>query len=139
MAETRFVVDENLVRVARAMDSLRRDTVCIGDAEVADILPRGILDPDWIPIVGARGWTMITDDRRLRTRPAEARLCIEYRLKVIHLLRMGHLPQWEQFRLLVARWPTIEQHLAESDGPLWLSVRQRQVRAMRFEPGAVER
>ena len=47
--------------------------------------PRGIADTDWIPTVGDRGWVMITHDRRLRTRPAEAELAIAHRLKVVHL------------------------------------------------------
>src|SRR4051812_40280099 len=33
----------------------------------------GALDPDWLPLVGERGWVLITKDKNIRKRPIEMR------------------------------------------------------------------
>jgi PIN like domain len=103
-------------------------------------LPTGILDPDWIPIVGERGWVVITNDRGLRTRPAEANLAITHKLKVAHLYKVGELSAWNQLTRLTTRWDAVEHQLdVAPDGPWWLSLRADRARVMQFQPGAVER
>ncbi|MDY6997591.1 MAG: hypothetical protein SW019_13390 [Actinomycetota bacterium] len=134
-----FVVDENLLRMGRGMAAVRRDTALFGRPPVSDLLYPGILDPDWIPVVGDRGWVHITNDKRLRTRPHEASLAITHRLKVVHLHgAIGTRPAWEQLVRLATRWEAVERQLA-AEGPWWLSVQSARARAMRFEPGAPER
>lgn len=76
-----YVVDENLLRLGAGLVAVRKDTARFGRAPIDDILPLGILDTDWIPIVGRRGWIVITNDRHLRTRPVEAELAIQGRGK----------------------------------------------------------
>lgn len=140
IAELQFIVDENLSGVGRALAVLRPDLACVGLAPVDDLLPQGIGDTDWIPIVGARGWIMITDDKRLRTRPTESALAIEHELKVIHLYEAGHLTRWNQVVRLLSRWTSIQEHIAaNADGPWWLSVRSDRIRRLQFQPGATER
>lgn len=138
--DVRFVVDENLLRFGKAVRALRRDLTCVGEPPVADLLPAGILDPDWIPIVGEHGWIKITNDKRLRTKPAEATLAIENHLKVIHLYGAGNLTAWEQTVRFASRWASIEKHVtAHPDGPWWLSVRLDAARVLAFQPGRAER
>ncbi len=62
----------------------QKDTARFGRPPVDDLLPQGILDTDWIPIVGV-GWVVISNDRHLRTRPVEAELAVAHKLKVVHL------------------------------------------------------
>src|SRR4051812_29674531 len=83
--DIKYVVDENLLSLGNGMVAVRDDTARFSRAPVEELLPRGIADTDWIPIVGDRGWVMTTNDRRLRTRPAEAALAIAHGLKVVHL------------------------------------------------------
>jgi PIN like domain len=136
----RFVLDENLLRLGKALGLLRHDLACVGQPPVADLLPPGIGDSEWIPRVGQRGWVMITDDRRLRTRPAEAQLAIEHQLKIVHLHNAGHLSSWDQAVRLMSRWPGIEQQVeATATGPWWLSVRAHGVLLLTFQPGRPER
>lgn len=71
-----YVVDENLLRVGAGLVAVRKDTARFSREPVDELLPQGILDTEWIPIVGERGWVVITNDRRLRTRPAEAAMAI---------------------------------------------------------------
>jgi hypothetical protein len=83
--DVKYVVDENLLSLGNGMVAVRPDTARFSRSPVEELLPRGILDTEWIPIVGDRGWVMITNDRRLRTRPDEAELAIAHKLKVVHL------------------------------------------------------
>ena len=136
----RFVVDENLLRLGRALSVLRSDLACVGRPPIDELLPSGIADSAWIPIVGVRGWVMITNDKRLRTRPPEAKLAIANRLMVIHLLGAGQLRGWNQAERLLSRWAAIEKHIAATpEGPWWLSVRAQGIRVLSFRPGEPER
>ena len=136
----RFVVDENLARLGAAITLLRRDTGCFGRAQLSELLPLGIGDTEWIPIVAERGWVTITNDKRLRTRPAEATLAAEHGLRVIHLHgSAGFSTPWNQLVRLATRWDAIERALAKAEGAVWLSAQESALRVLRFEPGRPER
>ena len=67
ITDVTYIVDENLLSLGNAMVAARHDTARFSRPPVEELLPRGIADTEWIPIVGDRGWVMITKDRRLRT------------------------------------------------------------------------
>lgn len=137
--DVRFVIDENLLRMAKGVVPVRRDTAVFSSPPVEELLPSGILDTEWIPVVGERGWVVITSDRRLRTRPAEASLAIAHKLQAVHLHGLGERPAWDQLVRLVGRWSDIEKQVeSQRDGAWWLSLCAKVARLMRFEPGAVE-
>jgi PIN like domain len=128
-----------LLSLGNAMVAVRHDTARFSRPPVEELLPRGIADTEWIPIVGDRGWVMITNDRRLRTRPAEAELAIAHRLKVVHLHgKVGSQPAWDQLVRVATRWSNIaDQH--DQPGPWWLSLRTGPPVLMEFAPGIAER
>lgn len=136
-----YVVEENLLRLGKALAALRNDVGCFGQPPLSELLPPGVGDTEWIPVVGAHGWIAITSDRRLRTRPAEASLAIEHRLKVVHLYGdVGHRSSWDQAERLLSRWSAVERQRRNSPtGPWWLSLRPDSSRVLAFEPGRVER
>jgi hypothetical protein len=136
-----YVIDENLLRLGKGILAIRHDTARFGEHPVAELLPQGIEDPDWIPVVGDNGWILITNDRRIRTRPVEAQLAIKHRLKVVHLHgKIGHAPAWEQLTRLTARWEAIERHAERYPaGPWWLSVQRNSLVVRGYEPGKAER
>ncbi|WP_338890130.1 hypothetical protein [Rhodococcus sovatensis] len=68
----RIVLDENLIGLAKGLMPLRSDATVFGHPLIESIIPTGTLDVDWITEVGQRGWVLVTNDRRLRTRPDEA-------------------------------------------------------------------
>jgi len=83
---------------------------------------------------------MVTNDRRIRTRPSEASLAIEHKLKVVHLQgAVGHKTAWAQAVRFLSRWSAIENQVGVSEGPWWLSLRQESNRLLAFEPGMPER
>ena len=72
ITDVTYIVDENLLSLGNAMVAVRHDTARFSRPPVEELPPRGIaahrMDTDRRrpPVV------MITNDRRLRTRPAEA-------------------------------------------------------------------
>ena len=134
-----YVVDENLLSLGNGMVAVRRDTARFSRHPVEELLPRGIADSQWIPIVGDRGWVMITNDRRLRTRPGEADLAIAHKLKVVHLHgKIGNSTAWDQLIRIATRWTDIADQQPK-EGPWWLSLRTGAPKLMGFEPGFIER
>lgn len=134
-----YVVDENLLSLGNGMVAVRRDTARFSRPPVEELLPRGTADGDWIPIVGDRGWVMITNDRRLRTRPHEAHLAIAHKLKVVHLHgKIANSPAWDQLIRVATRWTDITDQQTK-EGPWWLSLRTGPPKLMNFAPGEVER
>jgi PIN like domain len=137
--DVKYVVDENLLSLGNGMVAVRRDTARFSRPPLEELLPRGINDPDWIPIVGNRGWVIVTSDKRLRTRPLEAELATTHKLKVVHLHGdIGTRSAWDQMVRIATRWSTIQSHVDRTpDGPWWLSVRRTAVVVMQFAPGSV--
>jgi hypothetical protein len=134
-----YVVDENLLRLGNGVVAVRRDTARFSRPPVHELLYAGILDPDWIPIVGDRGCVVITSDKRLRTRPAEANLAITHKLKSVHLHGdLGTRPAWDQLVRLTTRWEAVERQSA-NEGPWWLSLRRDRAVVLPYEPGTPER
>ena len=134
-----YVVDENLARLGNGIVAVRRDTARFSRAPVDELLPEGIADTEWIPIVGDHGWVVIMSDRRLRTRPREAELAIAHKLKVIHLHGdIGTRPAWDQLVRLTTRWEAVGRQSA-NEGPWWLSLRRDRAVVLPYEPGAPER
>jgi hypothetical protein len=76
-----FFVDENTLALGRVIAQLRDDVAVIGEPPIDHLLRRGMDDVEWIPVVAARGWVVITIDHHLRTRPHEAALAAQHGLK----------------------------------------------------------
>ena len=66
----RFFVDETSLGLGKALAIARHDVVHPGHPDLPSV-PRGTLDPDWMPIVSAMGLVVISRDKRIRTKPAE--------------------------------------------------------------------
>lgn len=90
---TTFFFDNNLspsyARMLRALD--------VDARALREEFPRNTDDVDWLPEIGRRGWVLITHDRSIRTRPAEARAL---RASVVTAIFLGRFwrttGRWEQ-------------------------------------------
>lgn len=66
-------------------------------------------DVAWMPVVAAKGWIAITDDHRIRTRPAEKAVREKAGLRTVFIPPgVVQLTFWAQAAWFVARWPAIE-------------------------------
>ncbi len=74
----RFFVDENDLALGRSLALARKDVLHPGHARLPNV-PLGTPDAQWLPIVGGLGLVVITRDKKIRSRPAEAQLVIAAR------------------------------------------------------------
>jgi hypothetical protein len=115
----RFVVDENLLAVGKALAEVRDDLTYFGDPGSARKgrppcpITSGMNDEDWLPIAGAQRWAVITRDKHIRTRPGEVAAVKAHGIRLFAITASGVLNRWDQLELLVRRWPQIERALVD--------------------------
>jgi uncharacterized protein with PIN domain len=99
-----FFFDNNLShKIVKGLREFGEDVV-----HLADEFPRDTTDEEWLPIVGERGWILITRDKKIRRRPAEIDA---YRRNGIggFVLTGKSLEGWKIIRQLVNRWEKIKE------------------------------
>jgi PIN like domain len=64
-------LDENLCNTRAILDTLTK--LGIRFERHVDHFPRGTLDKTWLPLVGAKGWILLTTDKRIRYNLLEKR------------------------------------------------------------------
>jgi PIN like domain len=121
-ARLRFFCDESVLGLGKALERARSDVIHPGHRLLPEV-PTGTLDPDWMPIIAARGLVVIDRDRRIRTKLAERESFRAHRLKVVWLAGKRDLGTWDQLALVVRQWPAIERLLVERpDGPWFMAL-----------------
>ncbi|MGH3833397.1 MAG: hypothetical protein ACRDRS_23670 [Pseudonocardiaceae bacterium] len=92
-------------------------------------------DPDWIPIVAARGWVVITNDRHIRTRPGEADQARDTGLLCVCLRpAVKDATSWDFMMVLARHWSQVAE-LVGRKGPAWLELRGSSLRELGYQPG----
>ena len=81
----RYFADENLLGMGKLLRRAGREDVLYPGHEALPEIPRGTADLDWMPIIGARGFVVLSRDRRIRTRPVELRTYWEHGLRSVWL------------------------------------------------------
>ena len=75
----------------------------------------GTLDPDWLPVVGANGWVILTKDRHVRKRPLELNAILAFGARA-SVLTAADMKGPEQAALLATVLPRI-RWLCRQPGP----------------------
>jgi hypothetical protein len=126
----RFYVDESALGLGKALEAARRDTVHAGHKLIPEC-QLGVLDPEWIPAVAARGLIVIARDRHIRTRPQELERFREAGLRVFWIAGKKDMSTWAWLTRLTRQWTLIEQIVAQrGDGPWCFAVNEQSVREM---------
>jgi hypothetical protein len=83
------------------------------------------LDTDWLPVVAAEGWLIVTRDHNIRENIAERQAVRESGAKMVALAGEDARTKWGQLELVMQRWRRIEE-LADQKGPfIYLASRSR--------------
>jgi len=112
-----YFIDENMLAVGHALASVREDVVYPGHRLLPEV-PRGTLDVDWLPVIGAGGRNLVvfTRDKGIRRKAGEALALKDHGVRMFVLTGKDDLTSWEKLELLVRSWRRIEKSIA-SNGP----------------------
>jgi hypothetical protein len=125
VSSARFYVDADALGLAHVLVRVRPDVTYPGDdgrrERFADLGPCPITDtatPDhvWIPAVARAGLVIITRDRHIESRPAEADAVFLAGAKMFTIGAREQLTVWDQLEIVCCRWRDIVQ-LSDSQGP----------------------
>ena len=94
------------------MARARSDVTYPGEAR-AEGIPRGALDPDWLPLVGQRGWVVISRNKRIRYNPIERRALREHGVRAWFIGPRRDINTWDKLTLVVRHWDAIERSIDE--------------------------
>lgn len=118
----RFYVDESALGLGKTLAAARKDTIHVGHKLIPEC-PLGVLDPDWIPAVAARGLIVIARDRHIRTKPQELERFREAGLRVFWIAGKHDLSTWDWLTRIVSQWEAIERTVeARGSGPWFYAI-----------------
>lgn len=121
----RYYVDADILGLAHVLCPLRGDMTYPGDPGAVinkrrrppcPIATTATVDTDWLPVVAARGWLVISRDHNIRENIAERRAVREHGAKMVALAGGDARTKWGQLELVMGHWQRIEQ-LADEAGP----------------------
>lgn len=124
-AAVRFYVDADLLGLAKLLAQLRSDLTYPGDAGTVikrrerppcPIRSPSTPDPEWIPLVAARGWLIVTRDRHIQRYPAEVAAVRDNAAKMVALAGDEARDTWAQLEIVMRHWRRFEELQAQS-GP----------------------
>ena len=117
----RYYVDESALGIGKTLAAARKDTIHVGHPLIPEC-PVGVLDPDWIPVVAARGLIVIGRDKHIRTRPQELRSLRDAGLRVFRIGGKRDLSTWDWLVRLVRHWDEMEEIVRSRDAGPWFYV-----------------
>ena len=89
-----------------------------------------ISDEEWLPVVGAKGWVVLTNDKRIRHRRIECQALLAAGIKAF-VLTAGHLSSAAAAEIWVRQLPKIERLAISRPAPFIAHVNQARVTIMR--------
>jgi hypothetical protein len=114
--------------LGKALAIARRDVVHPGHPLLPEV-SLGALDPDWMPIVAAKGLVVISRDRRIRTRPAEVAAYRAAKLRAFWVAGKKDLSTWDNLRRVMKWWDDMEEVVtSKRPGPWFFALNETTVR-----------
>ncbi len=116
----KFFFDNNLgTNLANGFRAFGEDVV-----HLVDEFHQNADDTQWLPIIGQRGWVLVTKDRRIRYRPAEI---AAYRSNRIggFVLSGKNVNGWAIIQQLVRNWPRMKELVEKTRAPFLYRVPPR--------------
>jgi hypothetical protein len=113
-----FFIDRDLGQaVPKALQLVRSDIVYL-EEEFAHDTP----DEVWLEVMGQRGWTVITRNRKISTNPTQAEAIRSHGVRCFCLMQKKPLTRWQMLERLVKSWDAMEQQLDVRPAPFMLGI-----------------
>lgn len=129
-AEVRFYVDADVLGLAKLLAGLRSDVTYPGDPgavihsrsrPACPVTTPRAKDPEWIPIVSARGWLILTRDANIHKHWAGLDAVESSSARMVTLSSSDAGTTWGQLEVVLTQWRRIEG-LLELPGPFVYTV-----------------
>jgi len=82
-----------------------------------DEFPHNAKETEWLPEVGARGWLVISRDKKIRSRPGERRSLLDAGVGCFILMQKQALTRWEYLKLVARTLDEMERLFSETPRP----------------------
>jgi PIN like domain len=131
-AQVRFYVDADIRGLGLILGGLRNDLTFPADPGAVvhkrerppcPITRTDVLDEEWIPLVAARGWLIISRDSKIMENQNEITAVREHRGKMVALNQQHARTKWGQLEVFMTRWRDIEPLTAEPGPFIWRASR----------------
>jgi hypothetical protein len=118
----RFYFDADTLGLAKVIVKLRWDVTYPGDPggtvkrhvrPPCPITATDVADTEWIPIVAAEGWAIVSRDRKIQRRPAELAAVRNQHAKLFAIASDEKLDVWRQLKILMCNWRAIDSLTAD--------------------------
>jgi hypothetical protein len=128
-----YFTDENALGLGKLLRRNGRDDVLYPGHEKLPEVPLGTPDLEWMPIVGARRFIVITRDRRIRTRPAELAAYNEHGICSVWIGAKQDLGPEQQLELFLTHELRLSREIIKlGHGPWALALSPSGVRPLRL-------
>jgi len=120
---TTIFLDENMPpMIAHALQALAKPAITIYDEP--DGLAPGMADEDWMPIVGKKGWAVLTKDSTILRNRLQTNLFIQHRLLGLFIkdAKKHHLTGWDLAKLVINRFDDIEDTARTMQPPMAIEI-----------------
>jgi len=107
-----FFADRNLGRLSPISLSLLGIDIEVHDAHFPENTP----DDVWLAAVATRGWVVLTQDPRIKSRANELKAIVDHSAACFVLTTAG-LNRWETARVLATAWDEISEIVEKEQPP----------------------
>lgn len=134
-AVVRYYFDEDVLGVAKVLGGLRPDVTFPGDAGATvqrrvrppSPISRGAKDGEWIPVVAARGWLIVTRDSAIQRHPSLVRSVVASGARMVALSGAEAIGTWAQLEVVMSGWRRLEG-LVDRPGPFVVTMTRTSMR-----------
>ncbi|WP_156876653.1 hypothetical protein [Microbacterium luticocti] len=117
-----YFTDENALGLGKLLRRSGRDDIVYPGHEDLPEVPLGARDVEWMQVAGARGFIVLTRDRRIRTRPAELAAYREFGVCSVWIGAKRDLRAQDQVELFLKHEDRIRRAAAQLGAGPWALV-----------------
>lgn len=134
-----YFADENTLGLGKLLQRRGRDDVVFPGHEELPAIPRGTDDLDWLPIVGERGFIVLSRERRIRSRPAELRAYHEHGVRSVWIGAKQDLGPTQQLDLFLRHESRLQREIVKlGPGPWALALGPTGLRPLNLRPNPID-
>lgn len=130
-----YFTDENTLGLGKLLRRSGREDVRYPGHEELPEVPRGTDDQDWLAVVGALGFIVLSRERRIRSRPAELRAYHEYGVRSVWIGAKQDLGPQQQLKIFLQHEARLKREIVKrGPGPWAVAMSPSGVRPLRLRP-----